>query len=116
MFMWALCVALFLGCKWLTCSAALSGTTKTCAPLIIAYFLLWPGMDATGFFKPRDISLARSTPTLSQAIVRVTWPWLNIFLGGGLVWGVVPLLIERLPWLTAWLGMIGLILITKGNP
>src|SRR6266404_5591978 len=51
-FMWALAVSIYSGGKWLTFAHCPEARR---APLwrAIGYLLLWPGMDAKGFFETR---------------------------------------------------------------
>jgi hypothetical protein len=101
-FMWMLTAAIWAGCKWL---AAWQDLAVNGAPDLrgaIAYFCLWPGMDAEPFFQPR---FSRNLPRVNA--------WLGAFLktfgGGLLIW----LLVRRVEndLVAGWIGMIGLILV-----
>ena len=48
-FMWLMAGAIFLGCKWLTFSHARREIVHFRIGRALAYFLLWPGMDAEKF-------------------------------------------------------------------
>lgn len=48
-FMWVLAFAIFFGCKWLTLRRAFAGRPSPPRLTALAYFFLWPGMDANAF-------------------------------------------------------------------
>jgi predicted DCC family thiol-disulfide oxidoreductase YuxK len=51
-FMWLMTGAIFLGCKWLTFWGARSQIVHVRVGRALAYFFLWPGMDAEKFLDP----------------------------------------------------------------
>jgi len=104
-FMWLLAVAIFAGCKWQTwwearATGRIAGNWKRSA----AYFVLWPGMDASEFFDdvvekrriPSDEWIAASAKILSGIT-------LIKFSAGAINFGH--------PILGGWAGMVGLVLI-----
>ena len=48
-FMWALAVAIFISCKWLTWVRALAAGGMGGIGRALGYLFLWPGMDAKPF-------------------------------------------------------------------
>jgi predicted DCC family thiol-disulfide oxidoreductase YuxK len=53
-FMWLMAGAIFLGCKWLTFWGVRRQIQHVRVGRVLAYFLLWPGMDAKKFACPTD--------------------------------------------------------------
>ncbi len=53
-FMWLMTGAIFLGCKWLTFWGTGGQTQHVRVGRALAYFFLWPGMDAKKFACPTD--------------------------------------------------------------
>ena len=103
-FMWALALAIFLGCKWLTWwTAPNRGRAHTGHAL--AYLLAWPGMDAETFLKPGVHSPARPGRTRDSA----EWYFavLKTLVGAGLIWGLARLVPKNLPLLPGWVGLAG---------
>src|ERR1041385_7876476 len=49
LFMWLMAFAIFMGCKWLAWRRAQAATGNANLWSLLAYFLLWPGMDAEAF-------------------------------------------------------------------
>ena len=107
-FMWLMAGAIFLGCKWLTFSRARREIVHFRIGRALAYFLLWPGMDAEKFLhRPARKNLT----ALSRQVF--AFPFLasmaRIFLGAVVLFGVARFANHSL--LTGWIGMIGLVLI-----
>jgi predicted DCC family thiol-disulfide oxidoreductase YuxK len=103
-FMWAMAVALYAGCKWLTYRVAVNrGITPT--PLrALGYLLAWPGMDAGEFLD------AKTVPARSRAgewIFALT----KIVLGLVLLGEVTRWAMAIHPLLSGWVGMTGIILL-----
>src|SRR5205823_1548049 len=48
--MWVLAAVLFVGAKWITIAPFLFSQRKINGDRVLAYLLLWPGMDAQAFF------------------------------------------------------------------
>lgn len=100
--MWALALAIFLGCKWQTwweerrISRPPLGRT-------LAYLLAWPGMDAKTFL---DLARAAVRPKPKEWI----WAMGKTACGCAVLWGAV----RRAPGnglVAGWIGMMGIILI-----
>lgn len=100
MFMWALALAIFAGCKWLTWRR----TLVTGAPRWrhAGYLLAWPGLDAATFLGGR----AAAAPTPREWAGALT----KSGLGAMLFWGLARLAPEDTPLLAGWIGMIGIAL------
>src|ERR1041384_597835 len=47
--MWVMALALFIAAKWITIFRLLFSKARVSWHRLIAYFLLWPGMDASAF-------------------------------------------------------------------
>ncbi|HEX4084859.1 MAG TPA: MBOAT family protein [Chthoniobacteraceae bacterium] len=96
--MWAIAGAIFLGCKWL------SWWEGPRAPLgrTLAYFILWPGMDAATFLDSRNVPAA---PALAEWLLASA----KTALGAVLIWGVASRVPGSEPLLAGWIGMAGLI-------
>lgn len=101
--MWALAIAIYLVCKWLTWQTAAIRSVPLWKHA--AYLAAWPGMDATSFLgagpSPADSS-CRSTEWLA-AIVRCA-------IGLALLFGIARLVPPEHDYLAGWIGMIGLVL------
>jgi alginate O-acetyltransferase complex protein AlgI len=101
--MWALAVAIFLGCKWLTWTDA-----RVPAPpwRHAAYWVAWPGMDARAFL---GAAVAPEQPRGAEWVHAAV----KTLLGVALVWaasGPLGRLLSEHPLLRGWVGMIGLVL------
>ena len=98
--MWVMAVALFIGAKWITAYRLLGARAAISRLRLIAYALLWPGMDAlafcTGNSGPRP-------PTREWALATA-----KSLLGAALVWFAVPWAGAAHPIAQGWVGMIGL--------
>ncbi|HJT81832.1 MAG TPA: DCC1-like thiol-disulfide oxidoreductase family protein, partial [Chthoniobacterales bacterium] len=103
LFMWLMVGAIFLGCKWFTLHVA----AQNSRPAIIhqlAYFLLWPDMDAGLFLGPK-----RAKSTLLAELPNIAAALGKMALGALLLWGFARHFTHDL--VAGWIGMIGLILI-----
>ena len=99
-FMWALCFALFFGCKWLTWwRAGTEGGWRA-----VGYLFAWLGMDARTFFS-RTADVSRPPVREWAAALSKT------LLGTALLWGVTPRIPAPDVLLAGWTGMIGVILL-----
>ncbi len=126
-FMWLMAGAIFLGCKWLTFWIARRQIVHVRVGRDLAYFFLWPGMDAEKFLR-RPAGEVRKTR--KQALVSRTAEELSgnvsdragrmpalhfpsavgkMLLGVVLLFGVARFVDQAL--LAGWIGMIGIILI-----
>jgi hypothetical protein len=103
-FMWAMALGLYAGCKWLTYHAATRQSTKRSWRRAFGYLLAYPGMNAREFLDGRNIPAHPSDlEWLSGA--------LKTLLGLALLYWVTPHLFPINPLLAGWAGMVGLILI-----
>ena len=101
-FMWALCFALFFGCKWLTFWRFETSNFKFKGAL--DYLFAWPGMDPAPFSSSaRRVEKPAATEWLPAL--------LKTGLGALLVWGITPRFPAQDGLLAGWIGMIGLILL-----
>jgi len=101
-FMWAMAVALFAGCKWLTyCEAtrAVPDRLRT-----VGYLFAWPGMDADAFLSGAGrVPQPRGSAWIMAA--------LKTTLGIALTWIVARRLSPGFPLLAGWIGMTGLVFV-----
>jgi alginate O-acetyltransferase complex protein AlgI len=95
-FMWTLAFAIYFGCKWMTWRDAPKAEWRRS----LGYLFAWPGMNAKAFLGPLDSAPPTTKP--SAAITRM--------LVGGALFFVIARLIP-VPLLTAWTGLLGLILL-----
>lgn len=102
-FMWVMALALLAGAKWVTVFDFVRCDCKVARRRLMAYFLLWPGMDVIGFCTNKAASAPRS-PEWVAALAKT-------LLGAILVWEVLPLLKGVSALFIGWLGMWGLVLV-----
>ncbi|MGD9721975.1 MAG: MBOAT family protein [Pirellulales bacterium] len=99
--MWAIALALYFGCKWLTWRR--TSVAGIPAWRHAAYLLAWPGMDAQAFLS------AQRTP-----VSRPRWPeWsfacAKLLLGIVLLFGVARLVPADYPLVAGWVGLAGIV-------
>ncbi|MBV9124952.1 MAG: hypothetical protein JO112_16485, partial [Planctomycetes bacterium] len=99
--MWSLAFALFCGCKWLSWRRTVVSGVSLWRHL--GFLLGWPGLDAAAFLNPRKSS---PEPAAREWLVAAG----KLLLGLGLLFGVARFIPARLPYLTGWAGMVGLVL------
>lgn len=97
--MWALAAALFAACKAYTWARARGASTPW---RTLAYFLLWPGMDAKAFLDTRARAVPPRLPESLFALAKTA-------LGIVLIWIVAPRATD--PLLKGWIGLFGAIFI-----
>jgi alginate O-acetyltransferase complex protein AlgI len=97
-FMWLMAGSLFLSAKWLTLLRARKHAQSPVRTL--AYFFLWPGMDARNFLTVR--STKRSEESILFALAKIG-------IGAALVFGLARMGSPDL--VKGWMGMVGLVLI-----
>jgi Membrane bound O-acyl transferase family len=102
-FMWLLAGAIFIGCKWQTWWEARVSFRPNWTRSA-AYLLLWPGMDAQQFLDP--VSTKRSVP-LAEWLAAL----FKTLSGAALIVAAKSALLVGRPFLGAWIGMIGIVLI-----
>ncbi|HVK16444.1 MAG TPA: MBOAT family protein [Fimbriiglobus sp.] len=100
--MWALAVATYVVCKWLTWQR--TRDLQTSAWRHLAYLLAWPGLDARAFLDPHPLPSDRR-PTAGEWAFAIG----KLALGIALLWWVVPLMPTHQPLLRGWVGMAGLV-------
>lgn len=102
--MWALAMAIYIGCKCLTWQLATVRHVpawKQCA-----YLFAWPGMDAAGLFDNgacANVSHCRPAEWLAAAA--------KLLFGAVLLFGVARMIPSRDAYLVGWTGMIGIVLV-----
>ncbi len=104
-YMWALCGALYVGCKWLTLTDALRTGVTTNTRRTLGYLLAYPGMNAERFLETRrgaSVPLPRVSDWLA-ALIKIT-------AGAAMLWGVAPRIQTDSLVLIGWIGMVGIIL------
>jgi alginate O-acetyltransferase complex protein AlgI len=103
LYMWAIAVALFFAAKWLTFAPLLTAPGRLSATRSLAYFFLWPGLNARAF-------LAAGAPQQigpREALKAVT----NVVGGAVLVFAALQLDLSIHPLVAGWLAMIGIVLL-----
>jgi hypothetical protein len=103
-FMWAVAVALYAGCKWLTYREALADRVTPGRWRTVGYLLFWPGMDAPAFLYGID-RVAPPHPTEWTAAA------LKTLLGVALIWVAARLAQPVSVLLAGWVGMTGLLFV-----
>lgn len=101
--MWTIAFALFLGAKWVTIHGFLRSGKRATLSRLIAYGLLWPGMDLRAF--------CATSPVRSPAGCEWAGAASKTLFGAALVWVGVRLVGATHPILTGWGGMIGIVLL-----
>ena len=96
-------MALFMSAKCITGLRFLASNGKIHPAPLLAFCLLWPGMDITAF----------CTRSYVTAVPVREWGFAagNTIFGMLLVWGAVPVISPLHPLLSGWAGMIGLVFI-----
>jgi Membrane bound O-acyl transferase family len=102
--MWALALAIYSGCKWLTWQR--TPTLNVPVWKHVAYLLAWPGMDAASFFREAHISNGWRCRSIEW--LAATW---KLMLGVALLFGVARRIPPQQEYLAGWIGMIGIVLI-----
>jgi len=102
-FMWAMAVALYAGCKWLTFRAVANRHVAIDWRRAIGYLVAWPGMDAHAFlYEKQDRPTKPSSREWTGAGVKT-------IVGLSLTWFVARTALPRYPLLAGWIGMSGLV-------
>ena len=104
-FMWAMAVAIFIGCKWLTLGLAQMRLPDVSISRAAAYMLAWPGMDAARFLSPMPSPTLPISTFLKSAATASARTMLGILL----LFGVARQVAE--PLLVGWIAMLGIVLI-----
>lgn len=101
--MWVLAFALFLGAKWLTARRVLPAGLGVRRSRLLAYALLWPGMDARAFF---GMGVVPRPPYREWTLAGA-----KTLFGGALIWLGAPPLRATHPLLAGWVAMVGIIFV-----
>lgn len=100
-YMWTLSIAIFATCKWVTW---IRRTASSPSPWRnIAYLFAWPGMQADQFLHGNATPVPKSTEWIAGLVPFAT--------GLLLLWAVIPRLPTAPPLATAWVGMVGMVLV-----
>lgn len=104
LYMWAIAFALFAGSKWLCFRRELAKGTTVSFARIAPFLFGWIGMEAAAFFANEKTAEAPQTSEWIFAAVKS-------FIGSGLIWIGVRLVLPINPSLAGWTGMVGIILL-----
>jgi hypothetical protein len=104
LYMWAIAVALFAGCKWVCFRTELAKVTRASLALKLGFLFGWIGMDAEHFFAKTK---AGKKPRPLEWFAAV----LKIFFGTVLIWVATRRALTVNALFAGWTGMIGLILL-----
>lgn len=104
-FMWAMALAIYAGCKWLTYREVSVRTLATGRRGALGYLFAWPGMDAAAFLAGTGAGVAR--PDWTEWIAATS----KTLFGVTLTWFAARSVLPAYPFVAGWLGMIGLIFV-----
>ena len=103
-FMCAMALALYAGCKWLTYRVARARIAVVDHARVAGYLFAWPGMDAAAFLSPRaDVPRTRPAEWIAAGLKTV--------FGATLTWGIARTALPEHPLVAGWVGMIGLVFV-----
>jgi alginate O-acetyltransferase complex protein AlgI len=102
--MWAIAIALYAGCKWLTYACVRGRRDLPARTRVLGYLIAWPGMDA-------EVCLARRNASVAPPLREWLAAGLKIGLGIVLTWVVARRAWPGNPLVTGWIGMIGAIFV-----
>ncbi|WP_428305606.1 MBOAT family protein [Lacipirellula sp.] len=105
--MWGIAFAIYFGAKWLTWRRPVQ--PRVSAARSFGYLVAWPGLDAVAFLEPRDAKSCEQVAAPSRG----EWSFaaFKLALGATIFFGLARLApVVELPYLTGWIGMIGLVL------
>jgi hypothetical protein len=101
--MWVLVLGLFVAAKWISLHPFLLSAKPVRGGRLLAYLLLWPGMDARAFcakgFAP--------DPRIGEWVAAVA----KTATGAAMLWVGVRLIGTKHPLLSGWAGMIAMVLL-----
>jgi alginate O-acetyltransferase complex protein AlgI len=103
-FMWAMALAIYAGCKWLTFRAAAAPGPSFSLARALGYLLAWPGMEASIFLNRQDSPAKPSGREWALAFA-------NTCLGFAVLFGVSRRLLPIHPLAAGWAGMCGVVFI-----
>jgi alginate O-acetyltransferase complex protein AlgI len=102
LWMWVLSLSLFLSAKWITILPILFSRERVPPGRLLAYALLWPGMDAHAFCRQSSVS----RPATNEWLVAGA----KALFGAALLWSGGCLIGASHPLVTGWTGMVGVVL------
>ena len=99
--MWALAFSLYTAFKWLSLADYVQRQTLPPTARMLAFLLLWPGMDADAFFDTSGN--VKNQPA-------ILWLFASAKIAFGLVifFAVAPRFLETHPLMAGWIAMIGI--------
>ena len=101
--MWTIALALFMGAKWVTAFRFLRSGGNAAPGRLLAYALLWPGMDVRAFCADK---LVLPPPLREWALAAA-----KTLFGVAIIFVAVPSTGAAHPLITGWLGMVGIVLL-----
>jgi hypothetical protein len=101
--MWALAVAIYAGCKWLTWRR--TPVPEAPAGKHFGYLFAWPGLDAAAFLGLTNEAVRR------PATGEWTFALAKAACGFAVLYGLARLVPPEHPYLAGWVGMVGLIFV-----
>jgi predicted DCC family thiol-disulfide oxidoreductase YuxK len=101
-FMWAMAVALYAGCKWLTYRVAVNRGIAPAPLRVLGYLLAWPGMDAAEFLEAKNVPARPRAMEWALAMLKIA-------LGLALLGSITRWAYQTYPLLAGWVGMTGII-------
>jgi hypothetical protein len=104
-FMWAMALALYGGCKWLTYAPVRGRIGARDRRRMVGYLLAWPGMDPLAFL---SASRAVADPPPVREWVQAG---LKVLLGTVLTWVVARRALPERPLVAGWIGMTGAVFV-----
>jgi len=103
-FMWAMALALYAGCKWLTFCQARAAVDHVEHRRALAYLLAWPGMDAAAFLSGSE---RVDPPSRTEWMLAA----LKTALGVVVTWVVARDQLPFSPLVAGWVGMVGAVFV-----
>ena len=101
--MWAMALALFIGAKLVTIPRFLRSRQSSDTKRLLTYALLWPGMDVQAF--------CGVEPVLPPRGREWAFATAKTLFGAAVIWMGVRLIGATHPFITGWVGMIGIVLL-----
>jgi predicted DCC family thiol-disulfide oxidoreductase YuxK len=103
-FMWAMAIALYAGCKWMTYRLVRQRLETKDPWRAAGYLLAWPGMNAGTFLERKCTPAKPRAAEWAFALIKTN-------LGFALLFGVTRILVSNHPQVAGWVGMCGVIFI-----
>ena len=102
--MWAVAVALYAACKWVTYRDVQAPAGTPDRGRALGYLLFWPGMDAPAFLYGTDPVLRPERAEWLAAALKTAF-------GVALIWAGVRAVLPIHPLLAGWIGMTGIMFV-----